>query len=134
MQLGDLEQFSEDEGVRRDPRSAQDILDEDPDNLNPPRFRGPIAAAIGLVSRMANGLLGLRGNNRDAPHNRNGQGCARTKHGLEEILGDDNSGSSGRDSRYVVDRLRKRDTASPGRIHLYFCLSFQLMFTVLGLL
>jgi ubiquitin-protein ligase len=93
---------------------AQDTVDDDPDNLNPPRFRGPIAAAIGLVSRMANGLLGLRGHNRDAPHNRNVQGCARTTHGLEEILGDINSGSSERDSRYVVDRLRKRDTASPG--------------------
>lgn len=123
-----MEQFSEEEGLRRDPRLAQDTVDDDPDNLNPPRFRGPFAAAIGLVSRMANGLLGLRGHNRDVPQNRNVQGCARTIHGLEEILGDINSGSSERDSRYVVDRLRKRDTASPGRMHAYFCLSFSPMF------
>lgn len=124
LQLVDgLEQFSEEEGARRDTGPPQDTVDEDPDNLNLPRFRGPIAAAIGLVSRMANGLLGLRGNNKDAPHNRNGHG-ARTKHGLEEILGDDDSGSS---APYVVDRLRKRDTAAPGRIHFYFCLSFQPM-------
>ncbi|KAG0614322.1 hypothetical protein M758_6G168100 [Ceratodon purpureus] len=109
-----LEQFNEDEDVRRDTRPTQDPLDEDPENRDAPRFRGPIAAAIGLVSRMANGLLGLRGNNRDVAHNRNSQGCSRTKQGLEEILGDGNSGSSGRDSRYVVDRLRKRDAASSG--------------------
>lgn len=125
MQFDDcLEQFNEEGDVRRDIRPVQDPLDEDPENRDFPRFRGPIAAAIGLVSRMANGLLGLRGSNRDVAYNRNTQGCARTKHGLEEILGDVTSGSSGRDSRYVVDRLRKRDTASPGRIYLYLCLSF----------
>jgi hypothetical protein len=104
-----LERFNEEEDVRRDTRPARDPLD--PENWDAPRFRGPIAAAMGLVSRMANGLLGLRDNNRDVVHNWNSQG------GLEEILGDVNSVSSGRDSRYVVDRLRKRGTASPGRIH-----------------
>ena len=123
MQFDDgLKQFYEEDV--RDSRPPQDAVDEDLENQDLPRFRGPIAAAVGLVSRMANGLLGLRGNNRDVAHNRNGQGCIRTKHGLEEILGDVDSGSSGRDSRYVVDRLRKRDTASSGRIHFYLCLSF----------
>lgn len=111
--IGDLEQFSDDEGEGRDPRPTQHSFDDDSDNVDAPRFRGPIAAAIGLVSRMANGLLGLRGNSRDpAPQNRTAQGCARTKSGLEEILGDDESGSSGRD--HIVDRLRKRDASSAG--------------------
>lgn len=80
---------------------------------SPRQFRGPIAAAIGLVSRMATGLLGFRGGNREAGNNRNGQVCGPTKHGLEEILDDDEAGSS-REPRHVVDRLRKLDS-TPGR-------------------
>lgn len=115
LQIGDLEQFSDGEGEGRDRRPTHQMFDDDSDDVDAPRYRGPIAAAIGLVSRMANGLLGLRGNNRDsAPQNRTAQGCARTKSGLEEILGDDESGSSGRD--HIVDRLRKRDTSSAGRV------------------
>ncbi|XP_024394860.1 probable ubiquitin-conjugating enzyme E2 23 isoform X2 [Physcomitrium patens] len=110
LELG-LEPANEDDEPRRDARPAQETVDDDLNNPNPPLFKGPIAAAIGLVSRMANGLLGLRGNNRDLAHIRNGQGRLPSKHGLEEILDDADCGSS-RDSRYVVDRLRKRDTTS----------------------
>jgi len=101
----------EGEDKRRDIISAADPGDEDLDHLNQPRFRGPFAAAIGLVSRMATGLLRLRGNNREQPNGWNAQG--RTKHGLEEILDDDEAGSS-RDLCHVVDRLRKLDPSSNG--------------------
>lgn len=116
--LGQLDVDSESSDIegedkRRDISSAADPGDEDLDHLNQPRFRGPFAAAIGLVSRMATGLLRLRGNNREQPNGWNAQG--RTKHGLEEILDDDEAGSS-RDLSHVVDRLRKLDPSSNGRL------------------
>lgn len=101
------------EGEMRDTMSAADPGDEDPNHLNRPRFRGPFAAAIGLVSWMATGLLRRRGNNREPPNGWTAQG--RTKHGLEEILDDDEAGSS-RDLCHVVDRLRKLDPSPNGML------------------